>query len=180
MLESRLAGGGPVGVGESVRGDGFYVAEEARAAFLFPVTRIVGGDGGAGVEQAEEGMLRGVDDDAGVAEPDDEVSGLRIEDALELAEAGVEVGGGRVGVGEAGALVESVDEVGAVGGEGSVVAGVEGGAENGESVIERDEAEIDLRVRGLASGESVRGRAAMRGRANLLRLQRADGGENEK
>src|SRR5258708_3816687 len=156
-----------------------YVAEEARASLSFPVGGIVGRDSGAGAQQAEKRTLRGIDYDAGMSGPDGQIAGLGMGNAAKFSDAGVEVGRGRVGVGEPGTLVESVDEVGAVGGEGLVMAGIERGADDGQAFIERERAGVFL-FRLLLRGGRRRGirRGAMRLAGASIRLLCQRGGED--
>src|SRR5580704_905368 len=77
-------------------------------------------------------MLGGIDDDPGVSAPDGQVAGLRICYSAEVVDPFVEVGRGSIVVGEAGAFVQGVNEVRAIG---RVMGGMQGGTNDRQSLM---------------------------------------------
>lgn len=77
-------------------------------------------------------MLGGIDHDPGVSAPYGQVARLGICYPAEFVNPCVEVGRGGVVIGEAGALVEGVDQVRAIG---RVMAGMQCGAHNRQSLM---------------------------------------------
>ena len=108
------------------------VTKEAGTSPLFPIERIPGIDSGAGTQPAEKRMLGGIDHNPGMSTPDGQIAGLRICDSAEFINPCVKVGGGGVIIGVTGALINSVDEVRAIG---FVMAGMQCGANNGQSLM---------------------------------------------
>src|ERR1700686_2756665 len=76
-------------------------------------------------------MLSGIDYNPGMSAPDGQVAGLGICHAAELVNACVEVGRGGVLIREAGALIEGMDQVRAVG---RAMAGMPCGANNRQAL----------------------------------------------
>ena len=79
-------------------------------------------------------MLGGIDHDPGMSGPDGQVARLRVFHSPEFVDPRVEVRRTCVAIRETGALVESVDKVGAIGGE-TMMAGIESGTQNRQSLI---------------------------------------------
>src|SRR5579862_5822241 len=92
----------------------FDVAVEARVPPSLPVRGFIVVDAGSGVQETEKDMARGLDHDAGMPMPHDEVAGLGLLHALESFHPGVEVVGIRIVVRKSGALVDRVHEMGTV------------------------------------------------------------------
>ncbi len=108
------------------------VTKETGPSPLFPVGGIPGVDSGAGTQHAEERMLGGIDHDPRMSAPDGQIAGLRICHPPELVNPCVQIGRGSVIIGVAGALIEPVDEVRAIG---FVVPGMQCGANNRRSLM---------------------------------------------
>src|SRR5882757_4554580 len=81
-------------------------------------------------------MLDGIDHNPSVSAPYCQVARLRIYYAPKFVDACVEVRRGSVRIRETGALVESMDEVGAIGLEGRMVAGIQCGTNDRQTFIE--------------------------------------------
>src|ERR1700690_3545564 len=81
----------------------------------FPIGRLVIVDAGAGSHEAEENVLRGLNHDADVSSPNDQVAGLGLLDSLKSFDAGVEIRRGRIGVRKSSALVDGMNQMRAVG-----------------------------------------------------------------
>lgn len=88
---------------------------EAGSAAASPIVGgvVLSADAGAG--RAQKCVLVGIDDNADVARPDDEVPGLRGGHAAELRQAGEDGFRGRIRIIQTGIRQQLVDEVGAVG-----------------------------------------------------------------
>jgi hypothetical protein len=82
---------------------------------LLPVGGRVGVYADAGAQGTEEGVLRGVDDDADVSGPGDQVAGLGVHDEVKFRNAAVEIGRADVGVRKAGTLINGVYKMRAIG-----------------------------------------------------------------
>jgi len=80
-------------------------------------------------------MPGGVDHNPGMSAPDGEVARLRIRHSAEFVNPGVEVGRGGVLIREADALIEGVDQVGAIGRGTRVMAGMQCGAHNRQALM---------------------------------------------
>jgi len=93
---------------------GWCIAKEARLSLGFPISRVVLRDFHSGAQRADEAMLGGVDDDADVASPDDEVSGPRIKYAIKTADAFVKFARFRIGVRQPDAIEQLMHKMGAV------------------------------------------------------------------
>jgi hypothetical protein len=68
----------------------------------------------ARTQHAEKGMLNGIDHNPSMSAPDGQVARLRICDSSKFVDARVEIRRARVFIRETGALIESVDKVGAI------------------------------------------------------------------
>jgi len=88
---------------------------EPRLASMLPVGSRVIVDAGSGAEHAEENMLGGLDYDASMSSPYNEVSRFRLFYPLKSINSGIELGRWRVGVSEPRLVVNRVNEMGAVG-----------------------------------------------------------------
>lgn len=106
-----------------------------RDAASFPVAGIVVIDGRSGAQQAEECVLRSAGDDASVAAPDDQVSGLGMGHSLELVNPRVEVGRTRVLIGETSAFIQRVNKVRAIVRSLRTMAKIQSCAEDCETLI---------------------------------------------
>src|ERR1039457_4999241 len=84
---------------------------------LFPVWRIIRIDTGARTQDAEKGMLIGIHHDPGMSGPDSQITRLRTCDPPKLVGPLIKVGRASVLIDETRALIESVDKMGAIGGE---------------------------------------------------------------
>ena len=69
------------------------------------------------MQHTEKGMLIRIDHNPGMSGPDSQITRLRTCDLLKLIGSLVKVGRTRVLIKEARALIESVDKMGAIGGE---------------------------------------------------------------
>lgn len=110
---------------------GFEVAIEPGGASSLPVGGVVLGGSGAVAQGAEEGVAPGIDNNADVSWPNYEVTGLRVMHSSKVVIATIEIGRGSVGIGEAGAIINGMDQVGAVDARSPVQIGVEGGGNDG-------------------------------------------------
>src|SRR5260370_28358631 len=90
------------------------VAEETSDTARAPVGRVIKLCVTTGTHEAEEGVLLGIDDDANMAAPDNQVAGLRHAHAGEIRAANVEFARTDVLVGKARLFVNIVNEVGTV------------------------------------------------------------------
>jgi hypothetical protein len=108
------------------------VAKETGPSPLRPIGRIPGVDSGTGTQQAEKRMLRGIDHNPGMSAPDGQIARLRICHSAEFIKPRIKVGRGGVIIGMAGALIESVDQVRAIG---LVMAGMQCGANDRQSLM---------------------------------------------
>ena len=100
----------------------FDVAKKTGLPALFPIWRFVGIDSRARTQQAEKGMLGRIDHNPGVSVPDGQVARLRICHPAKFVDPRIEVRRGRVFVRETRALIESVNEVRAIGSEACMMA----------------------------------------------------------
>ncbi len=81
-------------------------------------------------------MLNRVDHDPGMALPHSQVARLRIYYSPKSVNPRIQIHRGRVCVGKTGALIESVNEVRAIGGECPIVPRVERGIQNRQPLIQ--------------------------------------------
>lgn len=91
-----------------------HVAEETSDTARAPVRRVIKLRVRTGTHKAEEGVLLGIDDDADMAAPDNQVACLRHAHACEIRAADVEFARTDVLVGKARLFVSIVNEVGTV------------------------------------------------------------------
>jgi hypothetical protein len=82
---------------------------------LLPVGGRIGVYAEAGAQGTEEGVLRGVDHDADMSGPGDQVAGLGVHDEVKFRNAPVEIGRADVGVRKAGTFINGVHEMRAIG-----------------------------------------------------------------
>ena len=81
---------------------------------VFPILIVVGFNAWPAAQPAEEEALSGIDHDADVSLPDRQIAGLRLSHSLKIIGAAIEIGRTGIRVGEAGPLVDGVDEVGTI------------------------------------------------------------------
>jgi len=110
---------------------GFGIAQETRLSTLLPVGCGIGLYAETGAQGTEEALLRGIDYDADVSGPGDQVAGLWVHDVAEFRNAVVEIGRTDVGIPKAGALINGVHEMRAIGSGMGVSTGLERGADYG-------------------------------------------------
>ena len=91
-----------------------HVAEETTDTARAPIGRVIKLRVRTGTHEAEEGVLLGIDDDADVAAPDNQVACLRHAHACEIRAADVEFARTDILVGKARLFVNIVNEVGTV------------------------------------------------------------------
>jgi hypothetical protein len=111
------------------------VAVEARLSSSHPILGVVVVGSGPRSQKAEKDVTGGSDDNARVSGPDDHVTGLRVGDLEKSFNAVVKIGGTRVGVGKARALINGVNKVRAVVGGIAGNLGVERGGDDGQTVV---------------------------------------------
>jgi hypothetical protein len=90
------------------------VTIEARLSPADPIGSVVVVSSRARGLEAEENVAGRPDDDSRMPVPHDQIAGLGVGDALKAFDSGVEIVGVRVGVGEARAFVNGVDQVRAI------------------------------------------------------------------
>lgn len=122
----------PGRAGDAAAGNGLEVTKEMGPSPLCPIGRIPRIDSGACTQHAEKGMLRGIDHDPGMSAPDGQVARLRTCYSTEFVSPCVEVGRWGIVIGEAGALVNGVDQVRAIG---RVTAGMQCGMNDRQSFM---------------------------------------------
>ena len=107
---------------------------------MFPVGRIVGRDSGARSQKAKKRMLGGIDHNSGVAMPHGEVAGLRICYSRNSSiPASRDPRRRRVFIRKTGALIESVNKMGAVGSEETrMMAGMQRRIQDCQSLIQSE------------------------------------------
>ena len=111
------------------------VAIEARMSSAFPIWRLIIVGPRTGSHEAEEDVFRWLDNDSRVPTPDNQVSGLRLLDALETFDAGVEIGGRGIRIRKASLLVDSMNEMRAVVFGIAANSGIERGGDQGKAVV---------------------------------------------
>lgn len=102
--------------GDSASGTGIalYVTIEPRLPSTSPVTAVVVIDARSRAEKTEEGMARRPDHNADMPMPCDQVTRCRTRHSLECRHSVIDVVGTRIGIREAGALVNGIYQVGAI------------------------------------------------------------------
>src|ERR1700733_2104558 len=91
-----------------------HVAEETSDTARAPVGRVIKLSVRPGTHEAEEGVLLGIDDDADMTAPDNQIACLRHAHACEICAVDVEFARTDVLVGKARLFVNIVNEVGTV------------------------------------------------------------------
>ena len=139
------------------------VAIEAWPPASSPVRRCPIIDSGAGAQEAEEDVAGGLDHNAYVPMPGDQVSGLGLSNPLEIFYAIVQVRRAGVGIGKTRSLVNGMREMRAVVRGMKARPAVEGGSENRKSVICTHRAGL-----GANRDSGVLGRIRSRGRGGAI------------
>lgn len=84
-------------------------------AALFPVRRGIRLDAKSGTQGTVKGVLRRIHHNPNMSWPGHQIAGLGVQDVAELLDSEVEARGTYIGIGEASALVEDVNEMGTIG-----------------------------------------------------------------
>lgn len=111
------------------------IAVEAWMPASLPVAGIIALHAEACPERAVERVLRGIDDDACVPRPDNQVAGLGMQDMAKLFDPCVQIDRAHVLVGEAGLLVDRVDQMRAVRVDFSFVVRLQGRTQDGQAIV---------------------------------------------
>jgi hypothetical protein len=118
-------------------------------------------------------MLDGIDHNPSMSQPDGQVARLRICDSSKFVDTRIKVRRACIFIREAGTLIDSVDEVGAVESKLRVIVGIQREIQNGQALTPSQRPEPDLllpQVRSLTS-DSI-----SPGGASLLLLRQCDTG----
>jgi hypothetical protein len=115
--------------------DAFDIAVKSHSSPLLPIGRVVGVGAKSGPQRAEEDMLPGIDHNSRVPLPDHQVSGLRTCHTLKFAGSDVQIRGRRITVGESGAIIDGVHQVGTIGFGADTDVGVQRSRDHRQSVI---------------------------------------------
>jgi len=111
------------------------VAIETRPASFHPVPGVIVVNTWASGQEAEKNVSRRPDDNPRVSRPNDHIAGLRVGDALKLCDAGVEVVGACVGIGEAGLFINGVNQVRAIVPGVAAYFGIKSSGDHGQTVV---------------------------------------------
>ena len=106
------------------------ITKEAGLPPLFPIRRIIRGDTGARTQLAEERMMNRIDYNPGMSAPDGQVARLRTCDSSKFVDPRIKVRRARVFIRQTGALIDSVDKVGAVESKLRVIARIQRNVQN--------------------------------------------------
>src|SRR4029077_1946115 len=121
---------------------------------LFPIRRIVRSDTRTRTQHAEEGMLTGINHNPSMSAPDGQVARLRLCDSPKFVDPHIKVRRARVFIRPTGALIDSVDKVGAVESELRTIAGIQRDIQNRQTLTASQRPGADrllLQIRSLAS-----------------------------
>src|ERR1700724_4737343 len=124
------------------------------ASPLVPKRRIVRSEPGARTQHAKKRMLDRIDHNPGMSAPDGQVARLRICDSSKFVDPRVKVRGARVFIRQTGALIDSVDKVGAVESKLRMIAGIQRDIQNRQPLTASQRPEPDrlrLQIRSLTS-----------------------------
>src|SRR4029077_2350457 len=110
------------------------VTKEMGPSPLFPIRRIVRSDTRTRTQHAEEGMLTGINHNPSMSAPDGQVARLRLCYSPKFVDPHIKVRRARVFIRPTGALIDSVDKVGAVESKLRTMAGIQRDIQNPQTL----------------------------------------------